>query len=277
MTEQILSLIDEITPTVAANLSEQEKKTKIRELQSLEYQIQAGLKNEKTAIHQLIFSSQKEILLNWAKILETQHYLGVYTEPINTISSHIRKQIGKMDLKADKAKKLLDNIKKILPVQYKSTSESYGKNSPQNSSINTPNELFNKQIISLMDRVSQLASLVRTKAKNNEIESLEDWQYANQAFIDAGAVLTIAEDAIDEKEKVPLNTQHILLTLLATESTLADAARIFFKKRLEHMEDVSKFITVKQMTKFQKGTIKKDLPILKPKTRDAQYFKKSLA
>jgi len=43
------------------------------------------------------------------------------------------------------------------------------------------------------------------------------------------SILNIAEDAFNEKTKVPLNAQHLLLEYVATASSITNAAKTFQK------------------------------------------------
>jgi len=84
------------------------------------------------------------------------------------------------------------------------------------------------------------------------ILSLHDWQ----------AHLDTANSFFDHKEKIPANTQHILLHCIGTISSNNDVAFEYFK-----MREKAQKLTGKQISKYRSGAIKTKLEIFNPKDR----------
>lgn len=70
MSSQDLILIEDLTELTARNLSDAEKEYKITELSNLQSEIVSGLSDSSKLIHNMMFSSQKEIFAFWANTLE---------------------------------------------------------------------------------------------------------------------------------------------------------------------------------------------------------------
>ncbi|MDP3780190.1 MAG: hypothetical protein Q8Q69_03250 [Nitrosopumilaceae archaeon] len=113
-------LVEEVTPEVARNLSANEKKLKIEELRQQETTIKNGIADPKNIIHAMVFESQNILFSRWANNIKQLHYLGEYTEPINTICRYIKKQIGKMDaLSLEKKENIYRNVERSLTSDFK--------------------------------------------------------------------------------------------------------------------------------------------------------------
>jgi hypothetical protein len=122
-------LVNEVTETIANNLDDNEKQIIITKLQKQESEIKNGIADPESIIHVTAFSSEQEIFKRWANRLKQLHYLGKYEKPINTISSFILTQIGKMTLSSnreedlDKKSLLKRNLHRSLPDEYKDPSK----------------------------------------------------------------------------------------------------------------------------------------------------------
>ena len=81
-----LVLVEEINEHTFDKLSKNEKESLISDLTSFTNDVITGLKENKSVINRMFFSSNKDIFQHWTESLEKLHYLGVYEEPINTIS-----------------------------------------------------------------------------------------------------------------------------------------------------------------------------------------------
>lgn len=154
-------------------------------------------------------------------------------------------------------------------------SQIYGKlneNIPLgDSSINTDNA--KEKVIQLLEKTKELSNELIKKFKDTPqiLQTFTQEQF-NDFYSQWETILKIDEDAIDEKTKIPDNTVHMLLQCLAVESSLTHGAEIFMRTRIKMMEDVKKFLTPKQATKFQRGEIKDQPPILNPKNRELAIF-----
>lgn len=102
------------------------------------------------------------------------------------------------------------------------------------------------------------------KLKNNPFTSLlKKPNNITLFFHDWAAQLKLAQSCFNHKEKVPVNTQHQLLHLIATMSTHNEAASEFFKLRVQNNNIIGK-----QMTKYRKGAVKNVPALYKPQNRD---------
>jgi len=114
------------------------------------------------------------------------------------------------------------------------------------------------------DTIKFLKDIALQKLKTNNFMSLlnEEDDKITIALHDWKAQLEIAESFFDHKEKIPVNTQHILLHALGTMSSNNDAAEEYFNLR----EKAHK-LTGKQLSKYRSGLIKTSLAIFNPKDR----------
>jgi hypothetical protein len=135
-----LESINEVTEIIAKNLSESEKQAIIKELSQYETQIRDGIADQRSFIHEMVFTSEKAIFQKWASYLKQLHYLSVYKDPINTISKYIKKQIGRMNLPLDKKENLYRNVSRSLDAEYKEPQEIEGQNVSENTSAFLPIE-----------------------------------------------------------------------------------------------------------------------------------------
>jgi len=126
-------------------------------------------------------------------------------------------------------------------------------------------EKENSEYIKIInDTIKFLKDVALQKLKTNNFMSLlnEEDDKITIALHDWKAQLEIAESFFDHKEKIPVNTQHILLHALGTMSSNNDAAEEYFKLR----EKAHK-LTGKQLSKYRSGLIKTSLAIFNPKDR----------
>lgn len=125
-------------------------------------------------------------------------------------------------------------------------------------------EKENSQYIHLIkDTIEFLKDIALPKLKENNFMSLlDDDKKVLLALHDWQAQLDIAKSFFNHKEKIPVNTQHILLHCIGTISSNNDAALEYFKHRQKAHE-----ITGKQISKYRSGEIKNSLPLFNPKDR----------
>jgi hypothetical protein len=135
--------LNEVTETVANNLTDSERKIKIEQLSSYATQIESGISDPHNIIHEMVFSSEKVIFDKWASTLKQLHYLGAYPNPINTISKYIKRHIGNMNFSLDKKENLYRNVSRSLASEYKEPHELEGQNVSKNTSaFLTPDDSF---------------------------------------------------------------------------------------------------------------------------------------
>lgn len=145
----------------------------------------------------------------------------------------------------------------------------FQKSPQRDSSIYTQEK---EKIITLLEKTKLLCDELLKKIKTPTLMlEFSDEKY-NDFYSQWGIILGIDEDAIDEKQKIPSNTVHVLLQCLAIESSLHFGAETFLRSRVKMMEETGKFLTPKQATKFQRGEIGEQSAILDPKSRDIAIF-----
>jgi len=129
----------------------------------------------------------------------------------------------------------------------------------------TKYETENSEYISIIkDTIKFLKDVALPKLKTNNFMSLlnEEDNKVTLTLHDWKAQLEIAESFFDHKEKIPVNTQHILLHAIGTMSSNNDAAVEYFRLR-----DKAHNLTGKQLSKYRSGAIKIKLAIFNPKDR----------
>lgn len=199
---------------------------------------------------------------------------GIQKEKISTIGQKIVIEKKRNIKKQEGAS--LEEIKKIsisswwfeVAKEENYTDQSYNRIAPQPELKIVPlteYEKENSQYISIiLDTIKFLKDTALPKLKTNHFMSLlnESDDKVTIALHDWDAQLDIAESYFDHKEKIPVNTQHILLHAIGTTASNNEAAEEYFKLR----EKAHK-LTGKQISKYRSGLIKTTLPIFNPKDR----------
>lgn len=177
--------LDEVTETVANNLTESEKQIKIQELTGYAAQIESGISDPKNIIHEMVFSSEKVIFEKWASTLKQLHYLGVYTKPLHTISTHIKKQIGRMNFSLEKKENLYRNVSRSLSAEYKEPHELEGQNVSKNTSafLTPENSFLLRALAIFISYHKQVAASAEVLFKhcqdpqiNNDFSNVTEWE-----------------------------------------------------------------------------------------------------
>lgn len=228
-----LVLVDEINENTFKNISEQEKEILVSDLELFGTEVLGGLKKNSSVIHKMFFSSQKDIFQHWAESLEKLHYLGVYEEPIHTISTHIRKQIGRCtfddNIMADVVKhdQLFDSMKHSIHERFKDPDHQHrGKESPENTSVLelTPDHTFLLEGLQMFKhyhrRFADIADDFISKLEDpivyKDFADVTEWQeiglfshYLNEISSEFG-LLDQIEDEINVKESATLLQKAML-------------------------------------------------------------------
>ncbi len=134
----------------------------------------------------------------------------------------------------------------------------------ENSSI-TEIEKENSQYINLiLDTITFLKDIALPKLKENPFMSLLDNadNKVTLALHDWKAHLDMAQSFFDHKEKIPVNTQHILLHAIGTHASNNDAGAEYFRLRTNAHK-----VTGKQISKYRSGQIQTKLVIFNPQDR----------
>ncbi|KKN75431.1 hypothetical protein LCGC14_0380520 [marine sediment metagenome] len=141
----------------------------------------------------------------------------------------------------------------------------------ENSSINTPN----KQAIHLLFHIEEICKITSKKLKEQEeLGIFFDQKNVKEFYQQQSTIIKNMNDAFDDKTKVSINTEQILLHCLATAlGSLSNGAEHYMEKRIElFKEQNKKLLSPKQAIKFQRGEKISKLPLLKPRTRDTAIF-----
>jgi hypothetical protein len=115
-TVQVEEIIDE---TTFADYTEEQKQELADICQDFEIRIKLDLRDPKGISHQVLFSSKKDLITLWANNLKKLHYLGMYDKPLNTISTYIKREIGKIDKDLDSKSISYHYVDEILDEEFK--------------------------------------------------------------------------------------------------------------------------------------------------------------
>jgi len=141
-----------------------------------------------------------------------------------------------------------------------------------NSSINTPNNDMKELCYDVID----VCRTMIDKLKDKDMLPFEDKfgkKDMKEFYKQRRTIINNCKNSIDNKTKVPKNTELFLLEHLATVlGSTNKCAEKFMEYNLTLLKEQGKFFTLKQATKFQKGGKQSQLNILKPKTRDTSIF-----
>lgn len=140
----------------------------------------------------------------------------------------------------------------------------------RNSSINTPNGLM----IELCYNIIDISRTMIEKSKSSKpFDEIFGEKQMNEFYIQRTVIINNCKNAIDNKTKVPRNTELFLLECLSTiVASTNKCAEIFMQQNMAHLKNQQKFLTLKQASKFQKGNRQSQLNILKPISRDTALF-----
>ena len=138
------------------------------------------------------------------------------------------------------------------------------------SSINTPN-------IGMIEICYDVINICRTIIeKSKHIKPLEDVfgkKLMKEFYKQRNTILYNCKNSIDNKTKVPTNTELFLLECLSTVlGSTNKCAEVFMEQNLAFLKEQGKFFTLKQASKFQTGGRQSQLDILKPNSRDTSLY-----
>jgi hypothetical protein len=163
-----LETINEVTELTAKHLTEEEKTIKIKQLQESELKIVQGIADPNSIVHEMVFNSEKVFFQRWAAILKQKFFLGAYAKPLNTISTYIKDQIGRMNLSLDKKENLYRNVSRSLDAEFKATHENEGQNVSENTSAFSPLEdSFLYNAISIVEKYLESMWIINGKLKKH--------------------------------------------------------------------------------------------------------------
>lgn len=154
----------------------------------------------------------------------------------------------------------------------------------RNVSVDSTGSLDNSSIYNEKNGLMALAcdnviDVLRTiKEKSKECDSLEEIfgkKQMSEFYFQQDTVTENIKNAIDNKTKIPENTELFLLECLATVlGNTNKCGMIFQEVILMHMKEQNKFLTQKQATKFQTGGKQSQLHLLNPTSRDFALYER---
>lgn len=140
-----------------------------------------------------------------------------------------------------------------------------------NSSIYTQT---NGKMLLLCDNIIDVLRNIKEKSKDiDELEIIFGKKEMNEFYRQRNIMIDNIKNAIDNKTKIPKNTELFLLECLATVlGNTHKCGEIHQQVIIMHMKDQGKFLTQKQATKFQNGGKQSQLYLLKPTNRDFALY-----
>lgn len=140
-----------------------------------------------------------------------------------------------------------------------------------NSSINTLN---NNNMLVICDDIINICRYIKEKALDAKpLENIFGEKEMKEFYKQRKSMMKNCKNVIDEKTKVPTNTELFLLESLSTVlGNTHKCAEVFQHVVMNHMEEQGKFLTSKQAHKYQNGDKQSKLNIFKPIERDSALF-----
>lgn len=230
-----MSEVFEVDEHTFDKLSETERSVLITELELFNTQVTDGLKEDTSVINKMFFSSQKDIFQHWAESLEKLHYLGVYKDPVSTISEYMRLQISKVIfseddyVNVDRKETLNDNMKHYLDNRFKRAYGDKGTKSPKDTSVITPEHQFLLDSLRMFEfyhkRFADIANNFYDKIQDPQVfedfQGVTEWEeiaifshYLNELASEYGLLEQI-EDEINVKESATLLQKAMFKILYA--------------------------------------------------------------
>lgn len=138
--------------------------------------------------------------------------------------------------------------------------------SPAQDKDNSSIYAQNKDMIFLCDDIINICRFIKQKSKDSKpFEDILGKKLMKEFYQQRRDMMENCKNAIDEKTKIPENTEMFLLESLATVlGNTNKCGEVFQEVIMKHMKDQGKFLTSKQANKFQNGEKQSKLLILKP-------------
>jgi len=117
-----------------------------------------------------------------------------------------------------------------------------------------------------------LADLTDEKGDPMELVELYGKKQVEEYFRSVAHLSDIVGNLTDRRTLVPLHAHSIFKACILTETSVLTAGKLFLKIRADILENVRKFLTQKQASKFHRGLERPQLPIYQPKNRDEAIY-----
>jgi len=150
----------------------------------------------------------------------------------------------------------------------------------QDSSYIEEQKFVNETAVAAIKYTRSICNVLESEFKNFqdqngqplELSTIIDKKYIDAFFTDMESLGKMAVDLADHKTVVPLRAHALFKTALQVENSILSAGRALLHARLAIMDNVGKFLTHKQASKFLRGKEKPQLPIYAPKNRDESIY-----
>jgi len=220
----------------------------------------------------------KEVWLSLANQLEIE---GIPKEKISSIGKNLiitqkKEKLKKLGFPEDELKSVTisgwwrEVMQGIGCTDSKYSSTEVTVTSPDNSSIYTKNE----NMLILCDNIIDVLHTIKDKAKDfPPLEEKFNKKQLKEFYYQQGVMIDNIKNSIDNKTKIPENTETFLLECLATVTGNTNkCGEIFQQIIVMRMKEQGKFLTQKQATKFQTGGKQSQLFLLSPTDRDFAIY-----
>lgn len=123
------------------------------------------------------------------------------------------------------------------------------------------------------DIINLCRILIEKSKKGKPFEEVFGKKEMEEFYRQRHTMINNCKNSVDNKTKVPKNTEIFLLEFLATVmGNVHKCAEIFMEQNLIRLKEQGKIFTLKQATKFQKSGKQSQLLILKPIDRDTAIY-----
>jgi len=132
----------------------------------------------------------------------------------------------------------------------------------------------NHEMKVISDDIINLCKILRNKSKDGiPFEHIFGEEQMSEFYQQVHTVIDNCKNAVDNKTKVPKNTEIFLLECLGSVlGSTNKCVEIFMENNLLLLKEQGKFFTTKQATKFQRGMKQSQQFILKPSSRDMALY-----
>ncbi len=132
----------------------------------------------------------------------------------------------------------------------------------------------NFDMTNLCKDIIEVSKILRDKSRSmDSLDITFGKKEMTEFYKQRNAIIDNCKNAIDNKTKVPKNTELFLLECLSTVlGSVNKCAQVFMEQNLIRLKEQGKFFTLKQATKFQKGGKQSQLEILRPISRDTALY-----
>lgn len=248
-------------------LQGKQKEARVVQIQNQIYQLKSFLQDNSNVLAQIFGSDspQKDIIVNWARLLEELHDLGEYKEDIGTISSTIKAELTKMGFP-----KSTHWVHEVLPFKYKQDKynpyreDEEGVVEPHLDSSLQNYEIENSEYLKLIDdTIIFFKEIVKPKLKSAHFCSLLDQEDLQEFYLVHRNVIShMGINIFNDKRKDLEQTECLLVNaVLHVSATHAGEQYMSQVKSLYGM-------TGKQVRKILTGHARGLHPLYDPKNRE---------